>query len=157
MVVNPSGRPCRCGARGCWETEVGEDAILAAAGQPAGAPAGRRRRRRQGRRAARAGLRRTGRWLGVGVANLVNLFNPDVVVFGGRLQHLLPYVEPEMRSVLHTGLRPSCEQVRLALARPRRRLHAARGCRARLRCRARRPDRQPDARSVQGPDGTRRP
>ena len=114
MVVNPEGRPCHCGGRGCLETEVGEEAILAGAGQPAGASlqdvvdAAAR-----GDEAALAGLRRTGRWLGVGVTNLVNLFNPSVVIFGGRLQHLLPYVEPEMRSVLHTGLRPSCELVQL--------------------------------------------
>ena len=114
MVVNPAGRPCHCGGHGCLETEVGEEAILAAAGQPEGASL-------QdvvdaaaaGNEAALAGLQRTGRWLGVGVTNLVNVFNPSVVIFGGRLQHLLPYVEPEMRKVLRTGLRPSCELVQL--------------------------------------------
>ena len=28
MVVNPAGRRCRCGNRGCWETEIGEEALL---------------------------------------------------------------------------------------------------------------------------------
>src|SRR5690606_4527145 len=31
MVVNPAGRACRCGSRGCWETEIGEQALLRAA------------------------------------------------------------------------------------------------------------------------------
>ena len=35
MPVNPDGRPCRCGSVGCWETEVGEGALLARAGYPA--------------------------------------------------------------------------------------------------------------------------
>ena len=26
MVVNPYGRDCGCGSRGCWETEIGADA-----------------------------------------------------------------------------------------------------------------------------------
>ena len=30
MLVNPRGRACRCGRSGCWETEIGEDAVLRA-------------------------------------------------------------------------------------------------------------------------------
>jgi predicted NBD/HSP70 family sugar kinase len=116
MVINPGGRLCHCGGRGCLETEVGEEAVLAASGQPAtasledvvaAATAGDPE--------ALRGLRRTGGWLGLGVTNLVNVFNPSVVIFGGRLQHLLPYVESEVHQALERGLRPSCEQVRLTL------------------------------------------
>ena len=36
IPVNPlSGRRCRCGSVGCWETEVGEEALLVRAGRPA--------------------------------------------------------------------------------------------------------------------------
>src|SRR5262249_5201277 len=31
LVVNPGGRTCGCGSRGCWETEIGEHALLRAA------------------------------------------------------------------------------------------------------------------------------
>ena len=114
MVINPSGRPCHCGGTGCFETEVGEAAVVAATGQPhmatledVVAAADR------GEQPALDGLQHIGRMLGIGVTNLVNLFNPSVVIFGGRLQHLLPYVEPEVRRALSHGLRPSCEDVRL--------------------------------------------
>ncbi|MEO7745746.1 MAG: ROK family transcriptional regulator, partial [Actinomycetota bacterium] len=30
LMVNPRGRTCRCGSRGCWETEIGAEAISAA-------------------------------------------------------------------------------------------------------------------------------
>ena len=33
MPVNPTGRPCRCGAVGCWETEVGAASLLRRAGR----------------------------------------------------------------------------------------------------------------------------
>src|SRR5205085_76543 len=33
MVVNPYGRECSCGSRGCWETEIGEAALLKHAGR----------------------------------------------------------------------------------------------------------------------------
>ena len=32
LPVNPEGRRCRCGSIGCWETEVGESALLERAG-----------------------------------------------------------------------------------------------------------------------------
>jgi predicted NBD/HSP70 family sugar kinase len=117
MVVNPAGRLCRCGARGCWETEIGEKAILDAAGHPDGprstvpavvaAAAG-------GDARAIAAIRHVGEWLGIGVGNLVNIFNPEVVVFGGLLRDMLPAVESQLRAMLRTsGLVAPREQVRL--------------------------------------------
>ena len=35
LPVNPlAGATCRCGSVGCWETEVGEEALLVRAGRP---------------------------------------------------------------------------------------------------------------------------
>jgi len=115
MVVNPRGRLCRCGARGCWETEVGEDAVLGAAGLPDGSIDDVLAAALAGDRQARAGLRRVGHWLGIGIANLVNVFNPEVVVFGGVLRQLLPATESFVRTELSLALAAPREQVRLAL------------------------------------------
>ncbi len=93
--MNPAGRLCRCGARGCWETEIGEKAILDAAGHPDGprstvsavvsAAAG-------GDPRALAAMRHVGEWLGIGVGNIINIFNPEVVIFGGLLRDVFPAV-----------------------------------------------------------------
>jgi len=87
------GRVCRCGAKGCLEAYVG-----------AGAIAERYRLARRGRdlpgpdeesainaliadaatsRVARRLLDETAGYLGAGVANLINLFNPERIVIGG--------------------------------------------------------------------------
>jgi predicted NBD/HSP70 family sugar kinase len=115
MAVNPKGRVCRCGARGCWETEVGEDAVLVAAGLPEGSIEDVVAAAERGDKQARAGLAQVGRWLGVGVVNLVNIFNPEVVVFGGVLRQLLPVTEASISLSLQTALAAPREQVRLAL------------------------------------------
>jgi predicted NBD/HSP70 family sugar kinase len=116
-VVNPAGRLCRCGARGCWETEIGEKAILDAAGHPDGprstvsavvAAAS------DGDARALAAMRHVGEWLGIGVGNVVNIFNPEVVIFGGLLRDVFPAVEQQLRTtLLTTGLAAPREQVRL--------------------------------------------
>jgi predicted NBD/HSP70 family sugar kinase len=116
MSVNPAtGRLCTCGRRGCWETEVGADAVLLAIGAPPGSAPAEILAQRAGDRASKAAVRRVGRWLGVGVANLVNLFNPEVVIFGGLTRELFPLLEPYVRAELATSLTAPRDQVRLAL------------------------------------------
>lgn len=103
MVVVPDGRRCECGNRGCWE-QYASGALLrreAVEMLEAGSPfAAGLRQRCEGRpedlsgedvtRAARDGdaaaielVAEVGRWLGVGLANLVAAFDPGRVVVGG--------------------------------------------------------------------------
>ncbi|MET7461831.1 ROK family transcriptional regulator [Nonomuraea sp. NPDC005501] len=128
MVVNPGGRPCGCGSRGCLEAEVGERALLEAAGRgPEPAPVGEAVGR-QGREAVRAvvdaadrgdivaqeALKRVGDWLGLGVANLVNIFNPEMVIFGGMLREVYLGSAAQVRSRLAThAMGPQRERLRL--------------------------------------------
>jgi predicted NBD/HSP70 family sugar kinase len=87
------GRPCRCGARGCLEAYVGAESILERYRQARGgkvAPVlgeqasldeliGAAARSRS---AAKV-LQETAGYLGAGIANLINLFNPERIVLGG--------------------------------------------------------------------------
>jgi predicted NBD/HSP70 family sugar kinase len=117
MVVNPNGRPCSCGSRGCWETEIGEHALLRAAdrdgtgrdGILAVVDAASR-----GDAVAQAAVRQVGDWLGFGVANLVNIFNPETVVFGGTLRDVYLAAAAQVRSRINRNSLPACrEHVRL--------------------------------------------
>jgi predicted NBD/HSP70 family sugar kinase len=113
IPVNRAGRRCGCGAIGCWETEVGEGALLVRAGRPA--DGGRDAvdavlgEAAAGSAAALAALDETGRWLAIGLAGLVNLLNPELVVLGGRFGRMVPFI----RAVLDEELD------RHALAAPR--------------------------------------
>ncbi|MEA2191940.1 MAG: glucokinase [Solirubrobacteraceae bacterium] len=71
-----------------------------------------------GDEAAIDALALVGRWLGVGIANLVNMLNPDVVVIGGGViaaGELL--LEPARAVVAERALSPSKEHVRIVPAR----------------------------------------
>jgi predicted NBD/HSP70 family sugar kinase len=104
MPVNPDGRTCRCGSVGCWETEVGEGALLRRAGHPP--DAGREeveavlREAAAGSADALAAIDAVGRWLGFGLAGLVNVFNPQVVVLGGLFSRLHPFVDATLGAEL---------------------------------------------------------
>jgi predicted NBD/HSP70 family sugar kinase len=96
MPINPDGLKCRCGSIGCWETEVGAVSLLRRAGR---SPRGGRaevdavlREAEAGSPIAIAALEETGHWLGVGLAGLVNILNPRLVVFGGLFARIHPFV-----------------------------------------------------------------
>ncbi|SCL64942.1 Sugar kinase of the NBD/HSP70 family, may contain an N-terminal HTH domain [Micromonospora citrea] len=118
MVVVRDGAPCECGSRGCWETQIGEYALLRAAG----------RTDARGRDAllavfdaadrgdarAQSAVRQAGDWLGFGVANLVNIFNPEMILFGGTMRDLYLAAAAQVRSRLNSIALPAClEHVRL--------------------------------------------
>ncbi|BCJ40076.1 sugar kinase [Actinoplanes ianthinogenes] len=102
MLVNPfDGRPCLCGSRGCLEAETGEYALLDAAGRgdgPVGAAAVRAvvTDALAGDPAASRAVAEVGDWLGIGVANLINLFNPGAVIFGGMLRDVYRAAAPQV-------------------------------------------------------------
>jgi predicted NBD/HSP70 family sugar kinase len=121
MVINPLGRRCRCGSIGCWETEVGERQLLLLAGWPA--DGGRAAvdevlaAARGGDARAREAVASVGHWLGLGLASLVNILNPRVVVLGGLFSRIFPLVADRLESELdRSALAAPRSLVRLAPA-----------------------------------------
>ncbi len=111
IPVNLDGLACNCGAIGCWETEVGEEALLRRAGL---APDGGRAAFDAVCTAASAGDERTlavmqahGRWLGVGLATLINVLDPELVVMGGIFGRLHPYVAGAIDNELGARVLPA--------------------------------------------------
>lgn len=98
LPINPSGIACRCGSVGCWETEIGEEALLLRAGHPAGGGGAAvetvLRDAEAGSPAALGALAHVGQWLGIGLAGLVNVFNPRLIVLGGLFSRIHPFVGP---------------------------------------------------------------
>ncbi len=115
LRFNPAGRACHCGNLGCWETEVGAQAIAAALGRPE-LELAQLGEVLVGHDLAPAGLAITGEALGRGLASLVNAFNPRLVVLGGYLSALYSLVHAEVDAGLAEHALPApLESVRLSL------------------------------------------
>ena len=81
QTLHPDGPPCTCGNRGCLEAFAKADAVAAACGTATAEEA--MTAARDGDARALAGMAEVGRWLGIGIANLIVVLNPDRVVLGG--------------------------------------------------------------------------
>ncbi len=125
VTIDPTGPRCACGNRGCLEAYSSGSAIErrareVAAEQPysaLGRLASERRvlgedvgrLAREGDEASLSVLEEAGRWLGIGLAGFVNIFNPEVVAVGG--------------GVMESGdliLKPAREEVHLRARSPGR-------------------------------------
>jgi predicted NBD/HSP70 family sugar kinase len=93
LTVDPHGAVCQCGGRGCLETVIGADALIAQVRAARGrnsAPAPETLEQVIGAAQAQDAvcmrvIHDAGRRLGQSLAQLCNLLNPDLVVIGGQL------------------------------------------------------------------------
>jgi glucokinase len=124
QVLEAHGPPCTCGLRGCWEAlasgpamerwmeshpeykgEAGISARHIYEHAMAGDPL-----------AARAVERETF-YLGIGLANLVNLFTPDAIILGGSVMKSAGAFLSDIRDVMRQGCRfVPLDKVELSLA-----------------------------------------
>lgn len=131
MSINPDGPRCGCGNHGCLEAYASATAMVRRMREAidAGTPtslAGRRDELTaalihgaavQGDAAARENIEQTGRYLGVGISNLMHLLNPQAIAFSGGVtaagEMLL---EPVRREVAWRTLEASRRNVRVSIS-----------------------------------------
>ncbi len=116
MNVDPAGPRCGCGRRGCWEALIGLGALLRAASTGGSHRADPQITSPEAKVAAVAGQAETGdsrtlaalndlgHWVGVGAANLVNLFDPQAIILGGYFRLIARWILPPAREAMRAGV-----------------------------------------------------
>jgi predicted NBD/HSP70 family sugar kinase len=101
LSIQFDGKPCSCGNKGCWELYASENSLLEQAAdlgfdslEQLLAAA------EQGNERVRELFREIGSYLGVGVANIVNVFNPDVVIIGNRMSRGAEWLGDSIREAV---------------------------------------------------------
>ncbi|HEY8988431.1 MAG TPA: ROK family protein [Candidatus Limnocylindrales bacterium] len=115
QTIDPDGPSCNCGNHGCLEAFARADRIAEACGTATAAEAVERAR--AGDQAALDGLERVGRYLGIGIGNMITVISPDRVVIGGGVSAagdlLLASARDEIRRRVRTT---SITEVELVIA-----------------------------------------
>lgn len=109
LTIDEAGPVCRCGNRGCLNTYVGSPALIAAIA-PSQGPIPLRdivARAQRGDPGCRRVITDAGRHLGVALAGLVNLLNPERIAVGGQLARTGDLLLDAMREGVERGAIPS--------------------------------------------------
>jgi predicted NBD/HSP70 family sugar kinase len=103
IPVRPGGRPCYCGSRGCWETEVGEAALCRTLGLPESSARGVivAELRSLDATPMPGPLDEYIEWLAAGLVGVVNMMAPEMVVLGDLFAALPVSVVDHVRRLVH--------------------------------------------------------
>lgn len=124
MTVLPDGRQCGCGNTGCLEMYASARGVvrnyrdaLEAGGLPCPDDLTSRQvyqAAREGNEAAVLAMQEMGRFLGIGIANLINIFNPEMVVVGGGVRDAWElFIETTRREVLKRAFEVPARRARI--------------------------------------------
>jgi glucokinase len=135
MTIDDDGPPCNCGNKGCWETLASGTALAREAKQriKEGAKTSIpgyvdgdiekvtaeviHSAAQQGDSLARELIARTGYYVGVGLASLINIFNPELIVIGGGLSNIGDMLfDPAFKVARERAYRETFRAVRFAAA-----------------------------------------
>jgi glucokinase len=135
MTIDDDGPICNCGNRGCWETlasgtalareakhrieEGAKTSILKYAdGDPEKVTAQViHAAALQGDKFAKELIARTGHYVGVGLTNLINIFNPELIVIGGGLSNIGDMLlGPALKTAGQRAYKEAFQAVRFASA-----------------------------------------
>jgi len=125
-VVDPAGPACSCGFHGCWESLAAGPAMVAwlESHAPASYPHRKGITARKicelaqtGDQVALQAVEHEAYYLGLGIANLINLFTPDAIVLSGSVMKSATLFLDRIREVIRRGCRfVPAEKTELTLA-----------------------------------------
>ena len=126
QVLDPAGPQCSCGFRGCWESLAAGPAMVTwfethAAEHRAHKDGVTAKQicllAQQGDPVALKAVEHEAFYLGLGLANLINLLTPDAIVLSGSVMKSAPLFMDRIREVIRQGCRfVPAEKTELALA-----------------------------------------
>jgi len=115
QTIDPEGPPCGCGNNGCLESFTRADRVAALC--DADTPEAAVRAARAGDERAITGLAEIGRYLGIGIANMIVLISPERVVLGGGWSAAGDLILEPIRSELRRRVRTTdLDDVRIVIA-----------------------------------------
>ncbi len=123
QVIDPAGPECTCGFHGCWESLAAGPAMVAwyksRSSLTDGGIAGKQicELAQQGDALALQAVEHEALYLGLGLANLINLFTPDAIVLSGSVMKSAGLFLDRIREVIRSGCRfVPAEKTELSLA-----------------------------------------
>jgi glucokinase-like ROK family protein len=106
MIIEVNGRKCSCGSRGCWEAYASEHALLKEADNEDATLESLIQLVQNGDEESALLFEKIGSYLGYGINNVINIFNPEKVIIGNRLAKAKTWLENSVIKTVETHALP---------------------------------------------------
>ena len=93
-IIKAGGAKCHCGNHGCWEQYASSQFIIRQTGNNARTVY---RKAKEGDKSALKVWHYFGYWLGLGIANIINILEPEAIIIGGSLINAWDFFIDETR------------------------------------------------------------
>ena len=106
MIVDPNGKKCHCGNKGCWETLISTEAIVQSYEYAYGELKGDSYNEKfltlvsMNSKRAKSVLMRMADYVSIGILNILNVIDPQFVLFGGMMYSLPNYLIERIESTV---------------------------------------------------------
>lgn len=117
MIIVERGDLCSCGKKGCLEAYIGKDAIMNRYEKLTGNKKDVDEISKEHSKAAKRTLAETGRYLGIGLANIVNIFAPEMIVLGGGISNSKQIISSAIKEMRKTAFRLPASKVKIVKSR----------------------------------------
>lgn len=100
MTIDKDGLACRCGNQGCWELYASEKALLELSEQHGLQEPSISKLVKKAEESDSVALQvfeQIGDYLGIGITNIIHIFNPEQVIIGGSLAEGIPLLLPSIK------------------------------------------------------------
>ncbi|NDI34601.1 ROK family transcriptional regulator [Chengkuizengella sediminis] len=103
MTIEAGGEQCSCGNTGCWELYASEKALL---NQNQSLSQDEHKLQQYVQLATQddhlviGKFNKVGTYLGIGISNIINIFNPELIIVGGRLSTAEPWMKDTILSTV---------------------------------------------------------
>ncbi|WP_226527809.1 ROK family transcriptional regulator [Metabacillus niabensis] len=101
MVIEINGIPCRCGSRGCWETYASEHALLKRSETEISLEELITMAKEKDEKAISL-FHEIGTYLGYGINNIINTFNPEQIIIGNRLAMAEEWIKQPVLDIVYS-------------------------------------------------------
>lgn len=120
QIIEIGGEKCRCGKKGCWEAYASGSAMSKLYQKTTGQSKdvlSIKKEFLEGNSDASAVVRKTADYLAVGLSNLINILNPEILVLGGGLSNFKEFIDLTKKQTKNLILSPKARKTPIVVSK----------------------------------------
>ncbi|TSC95714.1 MAG: glucokinase [Parcubacteria group bacterium Athens1014_10] len=120
QIIEINGRQCGCGKKGCWEAYASGMAMIKSYHKITGKNKNALEIQKDflnNKKESKEAVEQTANYLAIGLSNLINILNPEVIILGGGLSNFKEFIELAKKEVKKIVLTPDLQKTPILISK----------------------------------------